>query len=270
MTDRWRHQLEAWALPPELLAAVEDSPYRWPVTMFRRRNRSARLEAPTPTTAIVTELLGEAGSVLDIGAGAGRASLPLAASGHRVVGVERDPAMAAALRQEAEEAGVDYRVVEGSWPCEVDGPFDVVMAAHVVYDVADLTPFVKAMAAAASTAVVLELTDAHPWVPLAPYYRALHGLQRPSGPTADDLVDAVAEIVGERPRVERWRRAAGSWFESWEEMEEVLGRRLALPADRRHELRPLVEPDVVTAAGRMTVGSSERGMATVWWRASGH
>lgn len=267
--ERWREQLAGWEIPAVLLEAIDDSPYRWPVELFRRRNVSAAETEPPPTTAIVARLAGAGGSVLDIGAGTGRASLPLARSGHPVTAVEKSADMATALREES--AGVaGYTVVEEAWPTAADlGRFDVVMCAHVVYDVAPIEAFLRAMVAHSRRGVVVELTESHPWTPLGRYYRALHDLDRPSGPTVDDLVAVIREELGVDPVVERWERPGGTWFESWDEIVEVYRRRLVVPAARIAELRPLLEPDVAIVDGRMTLGDSVRRLATVWWEPGG-
>lgn len=264
--DHWRSQLEAWAIPDELLAAVDDSPYRWPVELFRRRNISAAESEPPPTFRIVSALAGPGGSVLDIGAGTGRASLDLARHGHPVTGLEKSADMAAALREEAANVDGRYEVVEAAWPPKINvGTFDVVMAAHVVYDVADIASFLRAMHDHAERGVVVELTETHPWTPLGPYYRALHGLDRPEGPSVDDLVAVVREELGVDPDVIRWERPGGTWFESWEEIEELYRRRLVLPVERVGELGPLLEPDLESTNGRLTVGEGVRRLATVSW-----
>ena len=263
----WAEQLAAWAIPDELLDAVDESPYGWPVRLWRRRAEAAEAAPEPETTGIVRDLAGPGGSILDIGAGTGRASLPLAEEGHPLVAVEKDPGMAAGLRAEAAERGVTVAVVEGAWPdvAAQVGEADVVMSANVVYDVADIAPFLRAMTDHARRGVVLELTERHPWANLAPWYRALHGLDRPDGPTWEDLVDVVQEAVGVEPEVTRWSRPGGLWYESWDELLEILGRRLVLPLPRRGELRPLIEGDVVEEEGRLYLGSRERCMVTLWW-----
>lgn len=265
-TEHWRNELAAWVIPDHLLAAVEDSPYRWPVELFRRRNISAAESELPPTFEIVKNLAGQGGSVLDIGAGTGRASLPLALGGHPVTAVERSAEMASALREEAAATDGRYEVIEDAWPMSTEiGIFDVVMAAHVVYDVSEIEPFLAAMAAHARRGVVLEMTEAHPWTPLGPYYRALHGIERPSGPAVDDLVAVIREVFDVSPGVVRWERPGGTWFESWEEIEEVYRRRLVLPSDRVGELRALLDPDLAVVDGRMMLGDTVRRLATVWW-----
>lgn len=266
--ETWRRELAAWALPAGLVAAAGASPYEWPVELFRRRAEADRGDPVEPLTrTLVRRLAGSGGVVLDVGAGTGRASLPLAAEGMTVVAVEKDPAMAAALRAAAAEQRVPVEVVEGAWP-EAAGRVpeaDVALCAHVAYDVADPAPFLTALVAHARRAVAIELTDRHPWAGLAPYYRALHGLDRPAGPTADDFAAVVEEVTGVAPHVERWERAGQVWFAGWDELLALMGRRLLVPASRVGELRAVLEPDVVESGGRLVLGRDPRRLVTVWW-----
>lgn len=261
--ERWRSELEAWALPEELLAAVDESPYGWSPELWRRRSRSATTHgAETPTTTILRDLLGPPpAGLLDVGAGRGRASLPLAAAGHHLVAVEQDAGMADGLLEEA--SGMDVTLVRGRWP-EVAPRVptaDVSMCAHVVYDVQEIGPFVRALAAHARRAVVVEMTPTHPWSGLTPLYRALHGLDRPDGPTVDDFVDVVREEVGVACRLTRWEREPGIWFADPSEIEAHYGRRLLLPPERRHELGELLS--IREIDGRFAVGDEMREVVTV-------
>lgn len=115
-------------------------------------------------------------------------------------------------------------------------------------------------------AVVLELTESHPWASLGPYYRALHCLDRPEGPAVEDLVAVIREVTGKVPAVRRWEREGQVWFAGWEEVTELFGRRLVVPRERWAEVREVLERDVVEREGRLYVGSQPRPLATVWWR----
>lgn len=264
---RWREQLEAWALPPQLLASVSESPYGWPESLWRRRAQSAvdRGEV-TPTTERVIELGGPGGSVLDVGAGTGRASLPLARAGHPVTAVERSLSMLSGLRDLA--AGLPVEVVEGSWPegAQLVGDHDVAICAHVVYDVADIGPFVKTLDEKAEGGVAIELTETHPWTHLGPFYRALHDLDRPSGPSANDFAQVVEEVLGITPNLDRWSRPPDLWFESSGEILELYGRRLLVAPERWPDLEALLAPEIIEVDGRFQFGTEPRRFVTAWWR----
>lgn len=267
--ERWREKLDAWALPEWLLAQAEESPYGWPQFLWRRRSEMAESETETPTRRVLASLLGERGALLDVGAGRGRVSLPLAREGHRLVVVEPDAGMAAGFREDAGRWGVEARLIEGRWPVVADqvGPVDVALSAHVVYDVADIVPFLSAMSQVAGTGVVIEMSASHPWSDLAPLYRLLHGLDRPAGPTVEDLAEVVREGLGVTPEMESWERPGHVWFTDWDEILEFYGRRLVIrPGERAARLRPLLEPLVVEDEGRLTVGDDRRRLATLWWR----
>jgi hypothetical protein len=105
------------------------------------------------------------------------------------------------------------------------------------------------------------MTESHPWSGLTPYYRALHGLDRPAGPTTADLVEVVREEIGASCRITRWERDPGAWFADLEEIEAHYGRRLLLPPERRHELRELLP--IREVDGRFLVGDDSRTIATL-------
>ena len=219
----------------------------------------------TPTTARVEALADAGGSVLDVGAGTGRASLPLARLGHPITAVERSGGMLAGLRDLA--AGLPVEVVEGSWPqvAHLVGRHAVTMCAHVAYDVREIGPFLSALSERADSGVVIELTETHPWTHLGPYYQALHGLARPRGPSADDLAAVVEEVFGITPVLERWTRPPDLWFESRHEIIELYGRRLVLPRQRWPELDRLLESEIIEKDGKFLFGSDARQFVTLWW-----
>jgi SAM-dependent methyltransferase len=260
--------LEEWALPDDLLDRAPESPYGWSPELWKRRSQIAREEASdTPTVAALRAMLPERGSLLDVGAGTGRASIAFAVEGVRVTGVEKNPELSAEFRRRAAEEGVIVTAVDGTWP-EVAGSVgihDVAVCAHVVYDVQVAGPFLTELVSRTRIGVVVELTPEHPWSGLTPYYLALHGLTRPAGPTYVDFLDVVTETCGVRPEFEVWIRRGQVWFESWDEILDHYQKRLVLSEDRRGELRELLSPEVEADGGRWFVGSRDRTIVTVWW-----
>ncbi|MEK6619870.1 MAG: hypothetical protein AABZ26_02725, partial [Chloroflexota bacterium] len=73
---RWSDDLAAWRIPDEILARAPEPPWAHPVAVFARR-ADARLERTIGACHRRSiEALPEAGSVLDVGSGAGAVSLP--------------------------------------------------------------------------------------------------------------------------------------------------------------------------------------------------
>jgi SAM-dependent methyltransferase len=205
--------------------------------------------------------------VLDIGAGAGAASLPLAPRCTRITAVDRDEGLLADLTAAAREAGVVCRAVNGSWP-EVAASTeraDVVLCHHVLYNVPDLGPFVTALTGHARRLVVVEMTESHPIAGLNPLWRRFHGIERPDGPTVDDAV-AVLREVGIEARVRRWRRPPVSEHPSFDALVDVTRRRLCLPRARHDQVAGALTELGHGANNAPDLGTSSRKLATLSWR----
>jgi hypothetical protein len=139
------------------------------------------------------------------------------------------------------------------------------VCANVAYDVADIGPFLGALDDAARRAVVVELTEEHPWSHLRPYFRALHGHELPGGPVLADFLEVVREVTGRAPEVRRWCRAGVHHFADLQEMLAFYGRRLLVPPERADDLLEVLSPDIGHHEGWLTLGDLERPTATVWW-----
>jgi SAM-dependent methyltransferase len=267
--ERWREQLEAWAIPEEILAAAPESPWGFPVGLFRSRAARVGSRPATPSNLEAARFLPPGGSVLDVGAGGGAASLPLAATAGRLVAVDESPEMVASFLAAAEAAGVPAEGVDGRWP-EVAGrvgPADVVVCHHVLYNVADLAPFAEALTGHARRRVVAELTERHPLVGLGPLWRRFHGLQRPAGPSADDAAAALAALGLEVDR-EDWEHRDSFGFDDFDELVAFTRRRLCLPADRDQEIAlALLEEGTRQVDGVWVTGQPRR-LTTLSWPGS--
>ena len=265
---RWRSQLAAWEIPDRLLEQADESPYGWPAELWRRRTlESRRRREVTPTTSLVRHMMGPDGALIDVGAGTGRSCLPYARAGHRVMAVEKNPGMAAGLREEADSEGLEVEVVVGAWPeaASRTAAASVALSSHVVYDVPEIAPFLRALDEYGRHGVVLEMTDVHPWTKMNHLYRAIHGLERPDGPSVEDLVEVISAEVGCEVGVVRWERAPDLWFVSWQEILDYYGKRVVVPGARRPELRPLLEESVERKGDRLYVDEGPRSFATLWW-----
>lgn len=263
--EGWAESLAGWALPAELLASVDQSPYAWPARVFAR----TATRRPDPVTGpLLLQLLPEAGTLIDVGAGTGRLSLPIAAAGHRVLAVEPNAAMAAELERGAASMTGSVAVVRRRWPevAAAVGPHDVALTANVVYDVADIGPFLQALDHSATLAVVVELTQRHPWDGLRGYYRSLHDVELPDGPTVDDLVAVIGEVIGVTPQRCDWPSPRSLTFESRDALLELYATRLCVPDDRRSELEQLIGDDIEEIDdGAFALRLPSGGMTTLWW-----
>lgn len=249
----WAADLALWAIPEEILEAAPESPWGFPVEVFERvaRDSAVSLEV-TPSRRRALEALQPGATVLDVGAGAGAAGLALAPPAGFVTAVDESPRMLEAFSGVAGERGVAHDTVAGRWP-DVAGAVpvaDVVVCHHVAYNVADIEPFVRQLDLHARSRVVMEVTEAHPLSDLNAAWKAIHGLERPGRPVADDLVNLIA-AMGIDVRVERFL-APPAWAGAGAQRVAMARRRLCVGADRDEEIARLLP-------------SGGRRLVTIWW-----
>jgi SAM-dependent methyltransferase len=263
---RWRSDLAAWAIPDHITAAVEQSPWVLPQQVFARRADRVVTAPAGPSYERARAALDPPGSVLDVGSGAGAASLPLLSRCTALTAVDAEPAMLGLLAERAAAARVPARLVAGRWPdvAAEAGHADLVTCHHVVYNVPDIEPFLAALTAAARRLVVVEMTAAHPLVSLNALWLRFHGLVRPEGPTAGDLL-AILAAMGVAASAHRWRRPASPDYGSLAELTDVTRRRLCLPPDRAAEVAAALTDLGVDPAHPVDLDSSGRGLVTIWW-----
>ncbi|MFI6505603.1 class I SAM-dependent methyltransferase [Nonomuraea typhae] len=255
----WRERLSSWAIPPEILEKAAADPWGHnPARFAERIDRALAEPVRGPTMRRVAEALPDGGTILDVGAGTGAASLPLHRRLGEVVAVDPSPGMLAALCAKADQLGVKVTALKGSWP-EVapEAPVaDVAVAAHVVYNVPDLAGFLRELDAHARRRVVLELTHRHPMSWLTPLWEHFHDVRRPVRPIAEDVV-ALAAALGFGVHVEE-RESPLERFGTLEE--------LAAAACHRICLDPARAPEVAETAMSLGMWPVPRDRwVTIWW-----
>lgn len=264
---RWRADLAAWAIPEHITAAVSESPWVLPRQVFARRADRLTLAPSGPSFEREWAALEPAGTVLDVGSGAGAASLPLLPRCTGLIAVDTDAEMLTLLGERAGRAGVAATLVQGQWPdvASEAGVADLVCCHHVTYNVAEIEPFLRALTAAAHRTVVVEMTATHPLTSLNALWLRFHGLARPEGPTAADLLAILATLGIEAGHV-RWRRPGGADYATFAELTDVTRRRLCLPPGRAQDVADALVEAGADPEHPVDLGSSGRDVVTIWWQ----
>lgn len=255
---RWRAALALWAIPDWILAQAREDPWALPVALFEPRRSEL---SPSHRRALAA--LSSGSAVLDVGAGRCAMSLPLRPPAARIVAVDSAPAM-------LENSPADVAVL-GRWPdvAAQAGRAQVVVCGHVLYNVADLGPFIAGLDAAATGRVVIEITRTHPRN--RPLERALWrhfwSLERPEGPGWEDALAVIRE-GGIEPSVELWESEQRGGFATLDELVSWMRRTVCLDAARDDEVRAIVLEHAAERDGLWRLSSEPRALATIWWDVS--
>jgi SAM-dependent methyltransferase len=236
----------------------------------RRAGRFAafsREDHPDPFLDKVLAHVDGQSTVLDVGAGTGRHTVPMARVVRQVVAVEPSPAMASRLREWAQEEGLaNVELIEGSWP-DADAPVcDLAVCSHVLYPIAEIEPFLRRLDGSASRWCFLWLHDEQIALESLGLWERFHGEPRAPQPTFRDVLPVLWQM-GLRPNLEMSAIPAG-W--SWESMDEAAeeGRvHLAIPEDEATEtrLRQMLAATLVEREGRLFEPRDVYRSAIVWW-----
>jgi SAM-dependent methyltransferase len=260
LLERWRSDLAAWAIPDHIMRGAVESPWTLPRQVFARRADRQVAEPGGTSFARAWEALDPPGSVLDVGAGAGAASLPLATRASAMTAVDQDESMLEAFATRAAATGVPATTVVGRWPdvaAEVRTA-DVVTCHHVLYNVPDLAEFLIALDRHARRRVVVEVSARHPLSSLNDLWLRFHDLRRPERPTAEDVLAVIARL-GFPARHERWERPARFGFDDPDELVDMTRRQLCLPPERSAEV----------AEALAGFEPPPRQLVTIWWEPAG-
>jgi hypothetical protein len=110
----------------------------------------------------------------------------------------------------------------------------------------------------------VETAQRHPLTELNPFWRRFHGIARPDGPTADDLLAALRSL-DIQPWVSRWRRPPEAEYASFADLVDVVRRRLCLPRDAAARVDAALRESGVDPARPPDLGSSGRDLVMLAW-----
>ena len=151
---------------------------------------------------LLTAAVGNGGTFLDVGAGAGRYTIPLAAAASSVTAVEPSAAMREHLDDRVRLAGLrNVHVVPAAWEEATVEPHDVVLAAHVLYPIEDIVPFVEKIVTHARRCWFLAIRVEPMGGELAPLWEEVWSTPYPAEPVFLDLYNLLFSR-GLRPHAE--------------------------------------------------------------------
>lgn len=214
---RWREMVEAReAAGPGNFGAGGS---RWEGRAERFARLTRALDASTdPFVRVLSEALQPTDSVLDVGAGAGRYSMPIAAKVARLTAVEPSTGMRASFEEEAARRGINnITIVPSGWEDADVQSHDVAFVANVLYFVKDAVRFIEKLDAHGRRACFIHHRVEERASGLLPLYEQVWGHPRPPEPGALDLYNLLFSL-GIRASLQLVPRPAPVRFETGEDV----------------------------------------------------
>lgn len=232
-----------------------------------RRFRPAG-DAEDPAVAPLADLAGPGGTAIDVGAGGGRMTVPLARRLRHVVAVEPSPSMREVLVEAIGRAGArNVTVVPARWEEAEVEPAGLAFAAHVTYGVQRIAPFLRKLDRMATRHAALVAFAHPPQQFAAPFWQAVYGEARLRLPARDELIDVLREI-GARPELidlpPQAVRSLGPPEEAFADLRRRLYIGAGTPVEAR--LRRAIAALTVERDGELWPREAEPNPASIiWW-----
>ncbi len=265
----WAERVRANRAQVDRLREVPDGPdFYGPISSLFRAD-------PRRTDDAVVELLlteAQAGDRwLDVGAGAGRFALPVAMRVREVIALDPSERMLTGLREIAAEHDIgNVRTVLARWPLADPGAADglradVVLIAHVGYDVEGIGPFVRALEAAARRRCLAVLMERQPASTIDPFWPLVHGEARVPLPALPEFLELL-RALGRTPDVTYLPRPA-SRYGTFEEVLAFARRQtwVAEGSDKDQRLVAAIRERAIETPEGWTLPAPDMRMGVVRW-----
>ena len=211
-------------------------------------------------------------TLLDVGAGGGRLSLPLAQSCRQVTAVEPSTSMGEVLRQQASDFSINnVSLVSAKWEDAEVPVADIVLCCHVLYVVPDIEPFVRKLESHSRQRVLVVLYNSAPQSQIYPLWKLIHGVERIPLPSLPEFQEVLSELQFDA-QVEILPAQPPRGYDNRQQALEQLGQRLYLKpgSPQMTELESMLPDLVEEVEGTLMIrGSQSHEPGLVMWRPKG-
>ena len=267
-TQRWKKMVETEHAQSERMRGQVPPP----IDHWQPYAQHFKADPHRTDDLLVNRLLKEVtpnSSLLDVGAGGGRLSLPMALHCRNVVAVEPSASMGAVLLQQASEYSIpNVSLVEATWEAAEVAPADLVLCAHVLYVVPEIEQFVRKLGTHAQERVLVVLYQAPPQSQTYSLWKTVHGEDRLALPSLPELNDVLTQL-GIEFHVDMLPPQPLRGFDDYQQAIEQLIRRLYLtPGTPQMASLESALPDLLEESdGSLIIrGSEPLEPALIWWR----
>ena len=204
------------------------------------------IDAPDAIRDLIIAQIEPGDSVLDVGAGSGRYSIPIAAKAREVTAVEPSPGMGETLQAEAGKRQVsNIRLVPSSWLDAQVAPTDVVLCAHVLYFTPEVEAFVRKLDEHARRTCLIVIRVDPMQASLAGLFEEIWGEPQAPEPSFIDCYNVLYQMgIAADVTIRRGGGGPGR-FATLEDAEAAAIRFLSPPDDAaRAKIRPYLEANL--------------------------
>jgi hypothetical protein len=184
-----------------LVGAYQEQRARlWPAAdMWSGAASSFKADLQAPLGAIQSQIasyLRDVDTLLDVGGGAGRISLPLAGRCRQVVCVDPSPGMAEIFEATVRDAGIaNAHFIRSDWLAADGVEGDVAVASHVTYFVPRIVPFIEKLARATRRRVIIATRSVPPPNQFAPFFNLVQEEALAPVPNHEHLLAVLREMA---------------------------------------------------------------------------
>ena len=148
-----------------------------------------------PTLSFIITNLQPNSSLLDLGGGAGRLSIPLAQNNYSMTIVDSSKGMINAAEKHCKFLGLkNVSTYHSTWEEFNNDKYDHIVCAHVLYGVANIKNFILKMNASVNSSVIIIMYDNFPQSHLADIWELYYSEQRINLPGITELEKVISEL----------------------------------------------------------------------------